>query len=97
MFESLYQKLRAVHLENPVLWSKKNPRAVRLGGRLFRSVRWWVYPLFRAAKRAPSGEIIITTRTTIMLTKREAMFIVTTGNPVKLGGFYREWLLELAR
>jgi len=32
-----------------------------------------------------------------MLTKREAMFIVTTGNPVKLGGFYREWLLELAR
>ena len=85
--ESLYQKLRAVHVENPVLWSKKNPRAVRLGGRLFRSVRWWVYPLFRAAKRAPSGEIIITTRTTIMLTKREAMFIVTTGNPVKLGRF----------
>ena len=83
LLESLYQKLRAVHLENPVLWSKKNPRAVRLGGRLFRSVRWWVYPLFRAAKRAPSGEIIITTRTTIMLTKREAMFIVTTGNPVK--------------
>jgi hypothetical protein len=80
--ESLYQKLRAVHVENPVLWSKKPPgREAR--GSLVSFCPVVGLSLFRAAKRAPSGEIIITTRTTIMLTKREAMFIVTTGNPVK--------------
>ena len=71
-------------MENPVLWSK-NPGAVRLGGQFLFCPVGGSIPLFPLAKRAPSGEIIITTRTTIMLDETGGHVHSYKPNPCEMG------------